>query len=99
MPEAAALVAGVCSPRFWSMQPLFVDYSALVAGVCSPHCWMLQPSVREAADLCTQVRFERAELAGMMAAGEMRALPPGEQLSALWPPRHVGSGRLLRVVS
>lgn len=31
------------------------------------------------------VRFERAELAGMLAAGEMRALPPGEQLSALWP--------------
>ena len=31
------------------------------------------------------VHFERAELVGMLGAGEMRVVPPGEELAALWP--------------
>jgi len=31
------------------------------------------------------VQFGRPELAGMLAAGEVRCIPPGEELSRLWP--------------
>ena len=31
------------------------------------------------------VEFTRAELAGMHAAGEVRLVPPGEDLARLWP--------------
>ena len=33
----------------------------------------------------SQVELTRAELAGMLTAGEMRLVPPGPQLSAVWP--------------
>jgi len=31
------------------------------------------------------VQFGKPEIAGMLAAGEMRCIPPGKQLSKLWP--------------